>query len=179
MSDIDRIEIQHILVSFKETPVQAKRSKDEAESLATQLLERARTESDFTALVREFSDDPISEDDPKPGVYKLLNHGIDGEDFGAFVSALNGQAEEKQEELSAQIEEGELSKEDAETTMGDFIDALRASAEEKQASLEHPRAAMVPAFGDIGFALEVGAVDVAVYHEDNSPFGWHIIKRLV
>lgn len=178
MSDIDRIEIQHILVSFDETPVQAKRSKDEAEKLATQLLERARTENDFTALVREFSDDPIREDDQNPGVYKLVNHGINGEDFGAFVTGVNGEAEAMQVELTTKIEEGEISQDDAESQMNTFIEGLRARAEEKQATIEHPRAAMVPAFGDVGFALEVGAVEVAVYHSDDSPFGWHIIKRL-
>lgn len=40
------------------------------------------------------------------------------------------------------------------------------------------RTGMVPAFGDVGWRLKVGEVGVAAYHGTNSPFGWHIIKRL-
>jgi hypothetical protein len=43
---------------------------------------------------------------------------------------------------------------------------------------EYPRGGMVPAFGDIGFALEVGSVAMARFDPRTSPFGWHIIKRL-
>jgi hypothetical protein len=41
-----------------------------------------------------------------------------------------------------------------------------------------PRKRMVPAFGDVGWRLEVGQVGVAPYDEHASPYGWHIIKRL-
>jgi hypothetical protein len=37
---------------------------------------------------------------------------------------------------------------------------------------------MVPAFGDVGFSLEVGEIGMAPYDERKSPFGWHIIKRI-
>jgi parvulin-like peptidyl-prolyl isomerase len=37
---------------------------------------------------------------------------------------------------------------------------------------------MVPNFGRISFSLEVGEIGMAKYHPGNSPFGWHIIKRL-
>ena len=40
------------------------------------------------------------------------------------------------------------------------------------------RRAMVPAFGDVGFKLEVGAVGMALYDSQKSPFGYHVIKRL-
>jgi parvulin-like peptidyl-prolyl isomerase len=178
MSNIDRIRIQHILVSFDTTPVQAKRSKENAQILATELLGRAKIEDDFTALVREFSDDPIREDEPAPGVYNLLNNGIAGENFQKFVDSLNAEAEAKHKELDSQIKEGELSEDEANKTMQEFVDGLREQGDAKQATIEHPRAAMVPAFGDVGFSLEINEVGVAEYHEDNSPFGWHIIKRL-
>jgi hypothetical protein len=42
----------------------------------------------------------------------------------------------------------------------------------------YPRSGMVPAFGDVGFSLEVGGVAVAPYSQEKSPFGWHIIKRI-
>lgn len=42
----------------------------------------------------------------------------------------------------------------------------------------YARQQMVPAFGDVGWRLDVGEVGVAPYDPKNSPFGWHIIKRL-
>ena len=174
----ERITIQHVLVSFKDTPVQADRSKEDAEALAAQLLERARGGEDFVALVREFSDDPIQEDDPQPGTYSLINHGVPGEDFGQVISDLNGRAAEREAALTKRIEGGELSVEKAQEEMNVFIEELQAEAEQRQANFAHPRGAMVPAFGDVGFALAVEEVGIASYDAEASPFGWHIIKRL-
>lgn len=41
-----------------------------------------------------------------------------------------------------------------------------------------PRDQMVPAFGDVGFALNVGEVGLADFDLSKSPYGYHIIKRL-
>ncbi len=41
-----------------------------------------------------------------------------------------------------------------------------------------PRGGMVPAFGDIGFKLEVGEIGMSEFNSQTSPFGWHVIKRL-
>lgn len=43
---------------------------------------------------------------------------------------------------------------------------------------EYPRENMVPAFGDVGFAISPGNIDIADYDQVKSPYGWHIIKRL-
>ncbi len=43
---------------------------------------------------------------------------------------------------------------------------------------EFARTGMVPAFGNVGFGLEVGGIGLAVYDPATSQFGWHIIKRL-
>jgi hypothetical protein len=40
------------------------------------------------------------------------------------------------------------------------------------------RAHMVAAFGDVGFPLAVGAIGMAAYDPQKSPYGWHIIKRI-
>lgn len=40
------------------------------------------------------------------------------------------------------------------------------------------RAGMVAGFGNVGFRLKVGEIGVAPWHEKDSPFGWHIIKRV-
>lgn len=37
---------------------------------------------------------------------------------------------------------------------------------------------MVPNFGRVAFSLEVGEVGLAKFHPGNSPYGWHVIKRL-
>jgi hypothetical protein len=42
----------------------------------------------------------------------------------------------------------------------------------------YKRTGMVAAFGDVGWRLDVNQVGVAPYHPRNSPYGWHIIKRL-
>lgn len=43
---------------------------------------------------------------------------------------------------------------------------------------EYPRDGMVPAFGDVGFALEVGAIGMADHDARTSPFGFHLIRRV-
>jgi hypothetical protein len=43
---------------------------------------------------------------------------------------------------------------------------------------EYERRKMVPAFGDVGFKLEVGTIGMSAYDAQKSPYGWHIIKRL-
>jgi hypothetical protein len=43
---------------------------------------------------------------------------------------------------------------------------------------EYRRDQMVPAFGNVGFAVSPGNIGIADYDPDTSPYGWHIIKRL-
>jgi hypothetical protein len=43
---------------------------------------------------------------------------------------------------------------------------------------EYSRDTMVPAFGNVGFAIGVGEIGIADYDPTASPFGWHVIKRL-
>jgi parvulin-like peptidyl-prolyl isomerase len=40
------------------------------------------------------------------------------------------------------------------------------------------RRQMVAAFGNVGFRLKVGEIGVAPWHVSDSPYGWHIIKRI-
>lgn len=46
------------------------------------------------------------------------------------------------------------------------------------ASGETAREGMVPAFGNVGFALKVGEVGIADYDPATSPYGYHVIKRI-
>ena len=43
---------------------------------------------------------------------------------------------------------------------------------------EYERDGMVPAFGNVGFALEVGEYGVADHDPRTSPYGYHVIKRV-
>jgi parvulin-like peptidyl-prolyl isomerase len=43
---------------------------------------------------------------------------------------------------------------------------------------EFSRDSMVKSFGDLGFKLRVGGIGLAPHHPKDSPYGWHIIKRL-
>ena len=65
----ERIEIQHVLISFAGTGTKARRSQAEAAELAAATLARANAGEDFDALVRELTDDS------PPGIYRLSNLG--------------------------------------------------------------------------------------------------------
>jgi hypothetical protein len=43
---------------------------------------------------------------------------------------------------------------------------------------EMTRAGMVKGFGDVSFKIEVGEVNLADYHPQHSPYGYHVIKRV-
>lgn len=178
MSEPREITIQHVLISFADAPTEATRNQTEAEALAEQVLGKAKTEVEFSDLVREHSDDPVKPGEENPGVYRLLNNDVEGETFASFVSELNIRASEKEQELIAKVQSGDIPPTNAETEMQTFVEQLQAEAAHASANLPHPRAAMVPAFGDVGFSLEVGEVGLAGYDEKASPFGWHVIKRL-
>ena len=67
----DVVVVQHILISFKGKVDKTKgvtRTKKEAEALANELFERAKTE-DFDALVKEYTNDNY------PGIFKMTNNG--------------------------------------------------------------------------------------------------------
>ena len=116
----EHVQVQHILIGFAGSvpgkPIT--RTKEEAKTLAYQVLDRARRGEDFDGLVRQYTDDS------PPGIYAMSGSGI------------------------------------------------------PPAQGEYPRTGMVPAFGNVGFAISVGNIGIADYDPQASPFGWHIIKRL-
>jgi len=68
----DHIEVQHILIGFQGS-IPGKtitRTKAEADSLAHQVLARAREGDNMDALVQQYTDDQY------PGVYDLANTGV-------------------------------------------------------------------------------------------------------
>ena len=68
----DRVTVQHILIAFQGTIPEAKitRTREEAEKLAGELIEKARQGEDFDALVKKYTDDE------HPGIYAMSNIGI-------------------------------------------------------------------------------------------------------
>jgi len=114
------VQVQHILIGFSGS-IPGKnitRTKDEAKTLAYEILERARKGEDYDELVRAYTDDS------PPGIYGM-----------AAIGVAPGPGEFK-------------------------------------------RDGMVPAFGNVGFAISPGNIGIADYDPKASPYGWHIIKRL-
>jgi len=68
----DHVQVQHILIGFQGSvpgkPI--RRSKEEAKTLAYELLDQARGGADFDDLVRK------NTDDSPPGIYGMANRGV-------------------------------------------------------------------------------------------------------
>ena len=58
------------------------------------------------------------------------------------------------------------------------IYGMTASGPGDQSKLIFPRKGMVAAFGNVGWRLKVGEIGTAGFDAKNSPYGWHIIKRV-
>jgi Xaa-Pro aminopeptidase len=69
----DRVAVQHILIAFKGSipEEKVKRTPDEAQALAEQILERVKKGENFDALVKQYTDDEY------PGIYKMTNFGVE------------------------------------------------------------------------------------------------------
>ncbi|UCG53223.1 MAG: peptidylprolyl isomerase [Candidatus Latescibacterota bacterium] len=69
----DRITVQHLLIGFQGSveDKEVTRSEDEAEQLANELFQRAKSGEDFDALVKEYTDDRY------PGIYGIVNDGVE------------------------------------------------------------------------------------------------------
>lgn len=68
----ERVEVQHILISFKGAipDERVTRTKEEAEALAQKIFSQVKAGEDFDALVEQFTDDQY------PGVYRMANFSI-------------------------------------------------------------------------------------------------------
>lgn len=71
----------------------------------------------------------------------------------------------------------------AEATSGADFQGLMKTHSNDPGAGEYPmnkpqRSDMVKGFGDVGFRLKVGEIGVAPWHASDSPFGWHVIKRV-
>ena len=73
---------------------------------------------------------------------------------------------------------GELVKEHSSDPVPGVYQLVNFTVEADDDIEEVQRGALVQAFGDVAFSLEVDEVGLAEYHSIRSPSGWHIIKRL-
>lgn len=67
------ITVQHCLIAFSGSGTSATRSKEEAETLAMELFEKAKQGEDFERMVVQYTDDS------PPGIYRMANHGFEGD----------------------------------------------------------------------------------------------------
>jgi len=167
--------VQHILISFKGTPTQATRSKEEAEVLVKSLMDRIKGGEDFESLLREYTDDPIKPGDDSPGTYRMLNFGRRDRVGDRAMYEVQKELKAFRDELSAQIRAKKMTMEAARAAMTKRQESM---ADRLPADMAMPREDMVPAFGDVGFPLSVGGIGLAPFDPKTSKFGWHIIRRV-
>ncbi len=91
-------------------------------------------------------------DEAKILAYQLADRARKGEDFGALVSQYTDDA-----------------------APGIYGMSNRGVAAGQG---EYGRESMVPAFGNVGFPLALGAIGVADFDASTSPYGYHVIKRV-
>jgi hypothetical protein len=95
-----------------------------------------------------------SQDEAKTLAYQILDRAKKGEDFGQLVQQ---NTDDQYPGIYRLADHGQTA---------------------DQAAGEFSRDGMVKGFGDVAFSLKPGEVGIADYNKPNSPYGWHIIKRL-
>ena len=114
------VEVQHVLVALQGTGVPGvTRTKEEAERLAGQVLEKARNGQDFRELVRLYSDERRGD-----GTLRIANFGM---------------------------------------TAGPD---------------EYERGRLARGFARAAFAMEPGDVTMVPWDPPDSPYGWHVLRRI-
>lgn len=113
--------------------------------------------------------------------------GFEGSVPGKVIVRSESEAEQLAQELLAKAQAGEDFSEIVATHTDDSPPGIYKMANagfpgdmtsNNPSNHVYARNAMVPAFGNTGFPLEVGEIGLATYDKNDSPFGWHIIKRI-
>lgn len=104
----------------------------------------------------ERSESKLTKEEAEKLAYEVLGRAKSGEDFDKLMK-----------EYSKDPGEGTYS------LVNDGVEPNRTAKPE-----EYPRKGMVPAFGDVGFRIQVNEIALAEHDAQKSPFGWHIIKRI-
>ena len=104
----------------------------------------------------------------------MLNTGRHNDEADAKSAEIQKEAMALSTALKARVDSKEMTMQQASDEFNEAAKGLRARLSEIQWL---PRGQMVPGFGNIGFALEVGEIGISNFDKIDSPFGWHIIKR--
>ena len=170
-----KVTVRHVLISFNGAQRSTEtRTKEEAEVLANEILERVKGGEDIDGLIREYSSDPIAEGDSSPGTYSMLNTGAFDVESERAMLDLQERYQTFVQDLQAQRSSGTITTQQFTEQLNEFQQTLQLEAKNYRFV---PREQMVSAFGDVAFGLEVGEVGMAAYDPSSSPFGWHIILR--
>lgn len=174
----ERVLVQHVLIAFKgaqSADAKTMRTKEEAEELARNIKEQIEGGADMTQYVLSASGDPVQEGDPTPGYYMLLNNGVRDPKGDRMMHDLGKRQKAAQMAASERMRAGEITRQQMNEEVAVVNRGLQAEIPDNNPM---PRARMMPAFGDMGFKLGVGEVEVVPYHARNSPYGFHVIKRI-
>ncbi len=150
-------------------------------------LERVNRAGIPTDIVFEQGIEVLGLDEPDQITVQHLLVGFEGSIPGKTITRTKKEAEAFANELFEKAKAGEdfdaMVKEHTDDShpgiyqMANF--GLKGNMEPEEVSEKvFPRARMVGAFGNTGFPLEVGEIDMATYDANTSKYGWHIIKRI-
>ncbi|MCH2102017.1 MAG: peptidylprolyl isomerase [Planctomycetes bacterium] len=175
------VTVQHILVSFEgaqRNVAKKPRTAAEADALVKDLMGRIEKGEDFNALVIENSDDNFAPDEESPSIYPMINFGVQQTDRLRAEFSLQPAATAMQQDVAARQRAGQITAEEARDEVNAWVREKIAELDDKFGERALPRDQMAGAFGDVGFKLQVGEVGLAKPDAQNSPFGYHIIKRI-
>jgi hypothetical protein len=139
------------------------------------------TETAVETAAEEAGDDAVVQE---PGVIAVQHILIafEGTLPGKPVSRTQDEAKTLAGEIFEKAKSGEdfdaLVKEHTDDAYPGIYKMANFNGQPDMAQQIYPRARMVPAFGNVGFKLQVGEIGLAEFDPKTSPYGWHIIKRV-
>ncbi len=171
-----KVVVQHVLISFDGAPrSRSKRTKEEADAVARDVLERAKGGEDFSELVRSRSDDAIEPGIELPGAVRLLNHGAFDVPSQRALVELDREFEARRKLVEERFAKNEIDG----ASMGEEIEQMRQEMVRRAEVYRYlPRAGVVGGLGDAAFALAPGEVALVPWEAKRSPHGWHVLKRI-
>jgi hypothetical protein len=111
--------------------------------------------------------------------------GFKGTVPGKNITRTMAEAEQLAKDLTAKAKEGGDFGQLVKDNTDDSAPGIYVMADHGVDTMMYPgqgqvfnRSGMAKSFGDVSFGLKVGEVGLADYNVSDSPFGWHIIKRI-
>jgi len=146
----------------------------EAAEPASSTTARADGDEDAVEVLRTAIDDVAERDEHDSGSVEVAHILVGVKSPRPRMQAFEYTAEEA-EVVAADLYQRILAGED-------FLELMKAHSDDPGPGVypmtKASRSGMVPGFGNTAWRLEVGEVGIAAPHPKDSPFGYHIIKRL-